>query len=398
MKLNNGFVGAIIIFLVAALAVGAFYLKKENPGIGSQMNFFSIFDKKINLDFSKTDSDPLVVAGPKVDTGADLSIKYPQTSVTLKAKATSPDGGPLTYTWFKLSGGIGNIVSPYSDTTVVKGLKRGKYLFRLIATDSNGVKSSDEVVVTMEGGPAQVVAKVTKKVSPKVIETKDLVPDKVPAPNPTQNPIPTPIETPIENPTRDPDITPPDNIIPLSNAGPSQSITLPNSTATLFGNGADPDGSITSYSWTKVSGDGGTITSPSEATTTVTGLNLGSYVFRLTVTDNRGDTASSTVSVTVNSVPTPVNIPPSADAGSDQFIILPDSSATLSGSGSDLDGQIVSYLWLKLEGDGGVITSPSSATTTVTNLLEGSYVFELTVTDNSGDTDSTTVAVNVSVD
>ena len=70
-----------------------------------------------------------------------------------------------------------------------------------------------------------------------------------------------------------------------------QAVTLPNG-ATLNGSGSDPDGSITSYTWTKVSGGNATINSPSSASTTVTGLQQGTYVFRLTVGDNSGGTAS----------------------------------------------------------------------------------------------------------
>ena len=48
-----------------------------------------------------------------------------------------------------------------------------------------------------------------------------------------------------------------------------------------------------------------TITSPSTAPTTITGLAQGSYTFRLTVTDNSGATASDDVVVVVNAQPTP---------------------------------------------------------------------------------------------
>jgi hypothetical protein len=47
------------------------------------------------------------------------------------------------------------------------------------------------------------------------------------------------------------------------------------------------------------------------------------------------------------------------------------------------------------QGGPATITSPSSDTTTVTDLTEGAYTFELTVTDDKGATDSSTVAVNV---
>ena len=51
------------------------------------------------------------------------------------------------------------------------------------------------------------------------------------------------------------------NIAPTANAGTDQSITLPTSTISLSGSGTDPDGTISAYNWTKISGpSAGTIT------------------------------------------------------------------------------------------------------------------------------------------
>ena len=44
------------------------------------------------------------------------------------------------------------------------------------------------------------------------------------------------------------------NIAPTANAGIDQSIKLPTSTVTLSGSGTDPDGTISAYRWTKISG------------------------------------------------------------------------------------------------------------------------------------------------
>jgi hypothetical protein len=186
------------------------------------------------------------------------------------------------------------------------------------------------------------------------------------------------------------------NQAPNVNAGSNQTITLPANSATLNGTASDPDGSIASYSWTKVTGGAATITSPSSASTTVTGLVQGSYTFRLTVTDNLGASASSDVNITVNAAG---NQAPTANAGADQSITEPASSVTLTGSGTDADGTIASYAWTKLSGGAATITSPSSASTSVTGLTQGSYTFRLTVTDNSGATatDDVVVTVNASV-
>jgi poly(3-hydroxybutyrate) depolymerase len=187
------------------------------------------------------------------------------------------------------------------------------------------------------------------------------------------------------------------NVPPVANAGGDQAITLPVNAVTLDGTGSkDSDGSIKSYSWTKVSGPAsGTIASPSAATTTVTGLTVGTYVFQLTVTDDQGATASDNVTVSVNAAVV-VNQPPTSNAGGAQAITLPANAVTLDGSGSkDNDGTITTYAWTKVSGPAATIVSPSAVSTQITGMVQGAYVFQLTVTDNSGGTASSTIAVTV---
>ena len=91
------------------------------------------------------------------------------------------------------------------------------------------------------------------------------------------------------------------NQSPTANAGSNQTVALPASSASLSGSGSDADGSITGYAWTKISGpSGSTITSPASQNTSVTGLVQGTYVFRLTVTDDDAATGTDDVQVTVN--------------------------------------------------------------------------------------------------
>src|SRR5215204_3803986 len=89
------------------------------------------------------------------------------------------------------------------------------------------------------------------------------------------------------------------------------------------------------------------------------------------------------------------NQSPTVNAGTAQTITLPASSVTLTGSGSDPDGSIASYAWSKIAGGTATINSPSSASTTVTGLVQGSYTFRLTVTDNQGATGTSDVNVTV---
>lgn len=91
----------------------------------------------------------------------------------------------------------------------------------------------------------------------------------------------------------------PANVAPTANAGADKSITLPTNSVTLAGSGTDTDGTIASYAWTRISGSG-TIAAPTAASTSITGLAQGTSVFRLTVTDNQGATATDDVNVVVN--------------------------------------------------------------------------------------------------
>ncbi|RYF44824.1 MAG: hypothetical protein EON99_00805, partial [Chitinophagaceae bacterium] len=108
------------------------------------------------------------------------------------------------------------------------------------------------------------------------------------------------------------------NKAPISNAGSDVAITIPTTSATLNGSASrDEDGSINSYSWTKVSGpSAGTITAATSANTTVTGLAQGVYEFELKVTDDKGATATDRVKVTV-SAGTSAPGKPVVNAGSD---------------------------------------------------------------------------------
>src|SRR5690606_39871157 len=94
-----------------------------------------------------------------------------------------------------------------------------------------------------------------------------------------------------------------------------------------------PSGSIAQYHWSKVSGPAaGNILEPDAASTPVKGLNAGTYIFQLKVTDNKGAADSALVKVTVRTEP--VNQKPVADAGDNISVTLPMDSVTLDGTAS----------------------------------------------------------------
>src|SRR5690606_16104653 len=111
------------------------------------------------------------------------------------------------------------------------------------------------------------------------------------------------------------------NIPPTANAGVNQSITLPINSVLLSGSGTDEDGTIVSYKWTKLSGPTSfNIVNSNDAETEIKNLTEGVYEFEITVADNSGASANSTVKITVNPA---ANIPPTSNAGANKSITLP---------------------------------------------------------------------------
>ena len=270
---------------------------------------------------------------PTANAGTNQTINPPTTTASLTGSGTDADGTIVSYAWTQLSGTTATITSPSSASTTITGLTTaGARVFRLTVTDNNGATGTSDVTITV-------------------------------------------------------------NQAPTANAGTNQTINPPTTTASLTGSGTDADGTIVSYAWTQLSGTAATITSPSSASTTITGLTTaGARVFRLTVTDNNGATGTSDVTITVS----PANQVPTANAGTNQIFSLPITSTSLTGSGTDADGTIVSYAWTQLSGTAATITSPSSASTTITGLTTtGVRVFRLTVTDNGGATATSDVTITV---
>lgn len=183
---------------------------------------------------------------------------------------------------------------------------------------------------------------------------------------------------------------------PTVSAGSAQAITLPTNSVTLTGVASTPNGSITSYAWSKISGGSASIVSPNTISTTVNGLTQGVYTFRLTVMDSANISVFADVAVTVN--PAPASLLPVVNAGSAQSIILPVNSVTLSGSATaSLGRTIASYNWVQTSGPlTSVIANPTSLTTVVNNLnVAGDYVFTLTAVDNTSASATGSVSIKV---
>jgi Kelch motif/Galactose oxidase, central domain len=185
---------------------------------------------------------------------------------------------------------------------------------------------------------------------------------------------------------------------PTANAGPDQVITLPTDSVLLDGTASsDPDGTISSYLWTKISGPASfTINNASAVTTLVKNLAEGIYQFELKITDDRGLPAKDIVQIAVFD-PAHPNRPPVADAGTDQYITLPANSIILNASGStDPDNNITAYLWSKISGPGMFFSDTiNTIQLQVPDLPEGVYRFQLKVIDAGGLFSKDTINVTV---
>jgi gliding motility-associated-like protein len=80
------------------------------------------------------------------------------------------------------------------------------------------------------------------------------------------------------------------------------------------------------------------------------------------------------------------NQSPTAFAGGTVNIVLPTNTTILTGSGSDADGTVDTYQWAQISGPNTPSTQPTGNANEleIDGLVEGQYVFKLTVTDNLG--------------
>jgi alpha-tubulin suppressor-like RCC1 family protein len=87
----------------------------------------------------------------------------------------------------------------------------------------------------------------------------------------------------------------------------------------------------------------------------------------------------------------------SANAGTPQTITLPTSTTTLSGSGTTPSGTtITGYSWSRISGPNTpTITGGSTATASLSGLIQGTYVYQLTVTNSASNTATSTVTITV---
>lgn len=287
---------------------------------------------------------------PVSNAGPNQTFAYFYNTFTLKGNASyDPDGSIATYQWTQDAGPAVLISTPDSIGTIVRNVSMsGVYVFRLTVTDNLGQKSSSVMTIT---------------VTPAVDGVSGI---------------------------------PVANTLPVSNAGTGATFPLLYNTISLKGNASyDPDGTIVAYRWIQESGPSLQITTADSVFALARNPVVGSYVFRLMVTDNKGGVSSSNVSFTVLP-PARINQPPIANAGFGQTFPLLYSTITMNaGLSTDSDGVITRYKWTQDSGPAILMAYPDSIVNVARNIVVGTYVFRLVVTDNDGAMDTAFLTVNI---
>jgi PKD repeat protein len=155
------------------------------------------------------------------------------------------------------------------------------------------------------------------------------------------------------------------NRAPTADAGPDQSGIAGIAVAFNGGGSSDPDGDALSYAWNFGDGTTGSGVTPSHAYATT-----GQFTVTLTVNDGRGGTAQDTAVVTIGANQAPIAHANGPYSGRTGFPIA------FSGSGSDAEGQPLTFSWNFGDGNTG-----SGATPSHTYAAPGTYTVALTVND-----------------
>ena len=192
----------------------------------------------------------------------------------------------------------------------------------------------------------------------------------------------------------------------IADAGAEQEVN-PGASVQLSGSALSAsDANIESYSWQQIDSSGYlvTLSDANIATPTFTAPIVSedtALIFRLTVTDDLGYTATDTVTITVDVDNSSANnVPPVAYAGDDQTV-SENVQVQLDSSGSnDPDGHIEQRKWQQIDDSGYSVVLDASGAVQPKFLsprvaAETELIFQVTITDDQGATDVAFVVITV---
>lgn len=175
------------------------------------------------------------------------------------------------------------------------------------------------------------------------------------------------------------------NVQPRSKAGNDSTVILPSTRTILDGSASyDSNDVIVHYSWSVVAGPVSpelSIKKPNFPYTEVSGLEPGTYIFRLTVTDEFNVTGSDEVSIRVILPENGSNSAPVANAGPD--VSTTEDQYHLTGQARDFDGRISNFHWRQVSGPAAITLQSHNETAELWGISKlGTYGIELAVYDD----------------
>uniref|UniRef100_A0AAQ4PA23 KIAA0319 like n=1 Tax=Gasterosteus aculeatus aculeatus TaxID=481459 RepID=A0AAQ4PA23_GASAC len=183
---------------------------------------------------------------PVANAGANQVIQLPRNSITLYGNQSTDDHDSLSYEWSLSPESKDKVVEMQGVRTPIlqlSAMQEGDYTFQLTVTDSAGQQETAHVTVIVQ---------------------------------------------------------PENNKPPVADAGPEKELTLPVDRTTLDGSKSSDDQKIATFHWKQTKGPPDVkIENADGAVATVTGLEVGTYEFTLTVTDERKLQSSDVVTVIV---------------------------------------------------------------------------------------------------
>ena len=311
---------------------------------------FSLVVNDGNMDSIADTVTITVMAGtndaPTANAGDDETVDE-GAMVTLDGNASSdPEMQPLTYAWTQTSGA--DVVLSATNTATVSFTAPAELLdtatltFSLVVNDGNMDSIADTVTITVMAGT---------------------------------------------------------NDAPTANAGDDETVDE-GAMVTLDGNASsDPEMQPLTYAWTQTSGADVVLSATNTATVSFTApaelLDTATLTFSLVVNDGNMDSIADTVTITVM---VGTNDAPTANAGIDQTV-TEGATVTLTGSGTDPEGEMLTYAWTQTGRAAVALTGDNTSTVSFTapaNLVDtATLTFELTVTDARGATGTDTVDITV---
>ena len=358
---------------------------------------------------------------PVANAGPDQTVDYTQ-SVTFDGTGSSdPEGEALTYVW---NIGCSNGAAAATDTDASGGPAAGMgscpeiatgpnptvgsfvvgtSVIVLTVTDIHGAIATDEMILTVTNDPP--VANAGPDQTIQTLETtildgngssdaeNDIMSyvwsiDGVQiatGASPVVGPFYTGVYT-VTLTVRDGrNVTATDTVVltvlnraPVANAGLDKTVNH-TQTVLITGSGSsDPEGGPLTLVWSV-----GGVQIATGYNSIVGSFAVGVHTVTLTVTDDRGATATDSMTLTVT------NAPPLANAGMDQTANHA-QTVTLAGSGSDPEGGVLTYAWSV-----GGVQIATGANPVVGPFEVGVHTVTLTVTDDHGATATDSMAVTV---